>query len=577
MLTLKEQLMEAHRTGGFLQAVYDAGMRVDDDQQAKVAAELVALHNERLIDIIDAFQALKNDNSGPDFFLMEHILGRALPDIESPVAPVIECILHLYRQAGRDLAAGTVLSSFFRFCANDPLRPPEALSEIENNPNTLADMLIATLHALAITDYAQFVEQITRLMSSDSMDFRGRAVFALSGVQWPEGTPIPDSIFATLTQILQANQSDHIFSNIVQAAFTLYEKDKSHEQQSLSLMEASLQKGGEQTLHAASTVFAFKTISPAVFDILRPHLKRIPPKHEQSLGCLGRGLSRLIGTGRHEVAIELTEELLLEHSDLKLEQLVGVDGAIRGKVALMPKVMTRWLRLGELNLCRAAHEMPGMAQMEGQKLEIDPNELDSNNPVEVLFIAHKILGYFFLQPISAASLIISVMRSVSTDEVMGQLGNLLLDPLLINYMGRLREYVRQQSEVESGKVKTAIDAALKSVDDYLATLNSIGNLPALHVTEAQREAYKRYMSVSMAESRKEAEKKSVLLNLFSRSTLLYGTKSICRIYGPDGQSKRMEMPLRPYGVQFEVPRMQGIDAFGLDYMLRVFRAEKRAA
>jgi hypothetical protein len=574
--SLREKLMAAHRAGTFLQAVYDGGMRLDDNQQT-IAAELVALHNEGLIDVIDAFKSLKNDSSGPDFFLTEHILGKALPNINSPVIPVIDCILQLYRQAGRDLAAGIILASFFRFCANDALRPPQALSEIEKRPDTLADILIPTLHALAVTDYAQLTETITRFMLSDTIDFRARAIFALSGIQWPEGKPIPGSIFTTLAQILQSDQSDLVLANIVQSAFTLYEKDKSREAETLILMDAALKKGGEQALHAASTVFAFNTIAPAVFDILRPHLKRVPPKNDQSLGCVGRGISRLIGHSKHEIAIELTEELLLAHPDLKLERLVGVDGAIRGNSALMPKVMTRWLRIGAFSLCKAAQEIPGMPQMEGQKLEIDPNEFDSNNPEEVLFIAHKIIGYFFLQPISAASLVISVMRGVSSDKVLGQLGNLLFDPLLINYMGGLREYVRQQAEVESGKVKAAIDAALKAVDDYLATLHSIGDLPALHVSEAQREAYKRYMSASMAETQNEAEKKSVLLSTVSRSTLLYGTKSIYRIYGPDGQSKRMEMPLHPYGVHFEIPRMQVIDPFGLDYMLRLFRTKKRTA
>jgi hypothetical protein len=575
--TLREKLIEAHSDGTFLQAIFEGGMRLDDNQQAIIAAELVALHNEGLIDVIDAFKSLNNDNSGPDFFLTEHILQKALPDIKSPVVPVIECILHLYRQAGRDLGAGVILSSFVQFCAKDATRPPQALNEIENRPDILADILIPTFHALALTDYPQLIERIIPFMSSNSEAFRSRAIFALSGIQWPAGRPIPDSIFATLAQILQTDQSDEVLANIVRSASILYEKDKSKEQEALSLMEIALNRGGEQTLHTASTVFAFNTLSPAIFDILRPHLKRIPSKNTQSLGCVGLGISRLIGQDKHAVAIELAEELLLNHPDITLEQLGGLGSVIRSNNALMTKIMTRWLRLGELNLCKAAHEIPGMGQMEGQKLEIDPNEVDSNNAGEVLFLAHKIIGYFFLQPISAASLIISLMRNVSADDVLAELSDLLFDPLLVNYLGKLREYVRQQAEVESRRVQSAINAALKPADDYLTTLNSIGKLPALYVSEAQREAYKRYMSASMAETQKQVEKKSVLLSMFSRSTLLYGTKSIYRVYGTDGQSKRMEMPLHPYGVQFEMPRMQVIDPFGLDYMLRVFRSEKRAA
>jgi hypothetical protein len=62
--TLREKLIEAHSDGTFLQAIFEGGMRLDDNQQAIIAAELVALHNEGLIDVIDAFKSLNNDNSG---------------------------------------------------------------------------------------------------------------------------------------------------------------------------------------------------------------------------------------------------------------------------------------------------------------------------------------------------------------------------------------------------------------------------------------------------------------------------------------------------------------------------------
>jgi hypothetical protein len=36
----------------------------------------------------------------------------------------------------------------------------------------------------------------------------------------------------------------------------------------------------------------------------------------------------------------------------------------------------------------------------------------------------------------------------------------------------------------------------------------------------------------------------------------------------------MEMPLTSHGLQMEFPRMENLDPYGVDYMLRIFRVER---
>jgi hypothetical protein len=78
----------------------------------------------------------------------------------------------------------------------------------------------------------------------------------------------------------------------------------------------------------------------------------------------------------------------------------------------------------------------------------------------------------------------------------------------------------------------------------------------------------------MEESRKAAEAQSVFLKFVSKSTVLYGRKSIHYVHGSDGQSHRRVIPLRSHGTEIEFPRMEHLDPFGLDYMLRIFRNER---
>ncbi len=132
----------------------------------------------------------------------------------------------------------------------------------------------------------------------------------------------------------------------------------------------------------------------------------------------------------------------------------------------------------------------------------------------------------------------------------------------------------QKAEGESGKTKTTIETALKTFDEYLDDLKETGVIPELHPTQTQRDAHHRHFSRLMLESFKEAEKKSVLLPLVSKSVLLYGRKSINYVYGSDGKSNRMEIPLHSHGTEMEIPRFENIDPFGLEYMIRIFRAEQ---
>jgi hypothetical protein len=166
------------------------------------------------------------------------------------------------------------------------------------------------------------------------------------------------------------------------------------------------------------------------------------------------------------------------------------------------------------------------------------------------------------------------MRHTSDDETLKQLNTLLFEPLLLNFPGKVKDYLIRRADSESGKTKTAIETTIKIFKDYLDDLKSTGVIPELHPPQTQRDAYQRHFSRLMSESLKEAEKESVFFSLVSKSVLLYGRKSIDYVYRPDGQSTRMETPLQSHGTEIEFPRLENIDPFGLDYMLRVFRVEQ---
>lgn len=324
-------------------------------------------------------------------------------------------------------------------------------------------------------------------------------------------------------------------------------------------------------------MFGFHTaeLSDQTIDTLVKHLLRVKPTNNLTIEFIDYGIEHLLKSNKEEKAFKFLQDLLIAHADeLSMKSFDNVARHIHGDKALMSKVATRWLLQGKRVLCEGVRTIVAVAHDADSPLDIDPAELQSSDAVHFEFVARKAIGYLFSNPRSAASLIVSLMKYAPDEETLSKLGSLLFDPLLLNFTGKARDYVAQRASAESGSVKDTLNRALEAVDDYLEVLRSAGEVPALHPSEHQRGAHHRHVSRQIAEAFKEAESKSVLLSLVSKQVLLYGRGSINYVYGPDGQVERMETPLHEYSGEIEVPRLQHLDPFGLDYMLRVFRTEQ---
>ncbi|HYG87922.1 MAG TPA: hypothetical protein VD978_16825 [Azospirillum sp.] len=574
---LRDALLSGARAGNFLEAVYASSL-ADREERDDLARELAAIHNEGLVDVVAAFEALSNNTGrGPDFFLTRHVLEKALPHLNVPVAPVMHCVLRLCREAGQDMAAGTIFNGYIEFCAKDAARPREALRLIEANPDALADMLPPTVAAGSQLDNPYYAAELVRLARHPDIEMRRRAVFSVARLHWPKGMSVPDSVINALEQTVAAETDDHILASAIKSAFALLQQDKALEERSVALIDAGVAKGDEYTLHAASELLWLNTqeLPPMLLELLLTHLKRVKPENVGTLNNIDYGIAHLLKQRDPEQGLRFLEELLAAHGGkIKLDIIDSAAGEIRQSAALIGKILTRWFLKGEQALCEAVHAIAGTHHGDDLRIEIDASELKPADHVHIVFIARKAIGYFFMKPVTAASVVVSLMRHAPDDKTLHVLGKLLFDPLLLNYPGRMRDYIQEQAERESGKVKDVIDNALASIEQYLQTLRGVPNLPALHLGQSQRESYRRHMSESMAESMKAAEKKSIFFNLFARHTLLYGNKSINYIYAGDGEPRRMEMPLSSHSVEMDFPRMENIAPYDLNFMLWVFRAER---
>jgi hypothetical protein len=577
MNNLRNDLIVAFQEGNFLQVLYDKSLS-ERESGNDLTDELVSMHNDGMLDVIAGFRALRNkSDAGYDFFITRHILEKALPHINAPVQPVMDCVLHLVNQAGQDIAAGTLFDPFIDFCAAEPSRPKESLRQIEASIDQLADLLTPTVVAGARINTRHYLNEAIRLTEHENIEIRKRAIFSLGRIQYPQDTNLCEPALACLELSSTKETDDHLLGNLIKSAFSLYKHDKSQVERIIDLINCALSQGGDYALHAASELFGFdfNELPEALLDALLNHLRRVSPQNKGTLDNIDYGLIKLINREDPAKGIEFLEAVLIANpDDVSMDIFDSVIRELYKNNNVFNKLLTRWFLRGDRVLCEGIRAVVNKARDHNMLLEIDPSELASIDLVHIVFLARKTIGYLFFKPITAASVIISLMHHTNEEETLQQLGTLFFDPLLLNFPGKVKDYLIKQAESESGKAKTTIETALKIFDEYLDGLKSTGVIPELHPSQAQRDAHRRHFSWLMSESFKKAEKKSVILSLVSKSVLLYGRKSINYLYGPNGKSSRMEIPLHSHSTEMEFPRLENIDPFGLDYMLRIFRAEQ---
>jgi len=573
----KEMLLLAARAGNFLEAVYAASME-DPDERSDLHLKVAELHNQGLVDVVAAFEGLKSKSvSGPDFFLTRHLFEKALPHINAPVAPVMRCVVQLYKDAGADMSAGMIINSFVEFCSANTDRPAQAVKEIEGDPSGLIDLLPGSLSAGSRFDSSHYLTEAIRLARSDNVELRRRAVFSVGQLKWPDDKTPPEAALEALQQAAADESDDELLAAVVKSAFYLLQRDKAQELRVALLLESALSKGGDSTLNAASQIFGFATkdIPDSILTVLLPHLRRIKVEHTGTIRFLDYGIAYLLKEANADQGLELLQDLLLTYpNDLDLQNFSSSLTAIRKNKALASKVLTRWFLRGDIALGEVVESIVGASHDKPMEIEIDAAEMGEDSAKRVVFVARKALGHLLFRPVSAAGVLISLMRFTQSGETRDAVGELLFEPLLLNYTGSARAYVERQVGAETEAVKDALKVVLKRVEEYLDAIRSIGPIPEFHPGEAQRQTYRRNQSRLMAESMKQAEEQSPILSIISKSVLLYGRKSIHYAYGPDGQARRAETPLHSFGTEIEIPRYQHIDPFILDYMWRVLRSKE---
>lgn len=577
MNNLQDELIQAHRDGRFLDTVYELFLRLPVQKKKDLTEALVNLHNTSTIDVVTAFSALRHASEHPDFFLTRDVLEDVLPELNADVLSVMKCVIHLTKEAGQDGAAGMLIDPYIRFCVKKPSRAYEAIELIQKDTHSLVNLLAPTLIAGARRNVTLYTQKAIEFSQHSNIEVRKQAVFSLGRIQYQTKKILVNMVMNFIVETVEQEEDDNLLGNTVGATFDIYRQNSSTGGQVASIFSDALEKGSDLTLHSASQVFGFYTdeIPAPLLDILLKHLVNVPLEYKRSLDNIDFGLEKLLTTEKTQDAAIVFLEQLLTNRDIEIEVF---DSAVRrllqNENGLLNRLMTRWFLGGEQALCWAIDQIIKLSHNKKLILAVDPKELTDADSTRLIFLARKVTGYLFFHPVTATSILLSLVPCAKDEETSSKITQLIFEPMLLNYPGEVGSYLEEQSNTDNPGIKAASQEAIQAYEKYIEDMKGIKELSEHRPPVTHHEVFIRHYSRQMQQSMREAEKHAVFTRIAKKSVLLYGTKSINYVGEPFTRNRRMEIPLQKHSFSTEIPRLQNIDPFSLDYMLRIFRHEK---
>lgn len=542
---------------------------------------LVKLHNDGIIDLVDHFFRLnKGDHVlGHDFFIVRGIFIKAIPQIKSNISRLMKCIAHLAKEAEGDMMANQVYSPFLDFCAASNGRSDEALQIAIDQPDALAQFIPIALCAGCRLDIDRYFKRTVSLTYHSDVTVRSQAIYTLGQITYGGRSDLGMVAARRLSEVAAEEMLDNSLAFCLQGCIGVLTQLADNEYDWTLLLEGIMKKAGDKTFHIAASSLAHDAskLGANLVEILLGHIARVNPKNKGTIDILDHALSQLLETEAHAAAVDVLEKLLIKgFGELTINDFVSTRNTLfDGDAKLFSKILTRWFAKGTRELCKAVSDAVDSVHGTDIVIAISCDDLPNYEDVTLIFIARKTIGYLFQKPVTAASVILSILDVAVTDCARATLANYIRDPLLYNYSGTLFEYISTKCQEASPRVRPHIESALNDINNYLSGLKSVPYIPELQPPTLNRIAQQRRMQALVASSYEEAMKGS-LANLFHKSTILYANKSLMHIRPPGKSSMiRNVMPLQSMETAVEVPRQLIYDPSGAEYMLRMFRVEQR--
>ena len=567
------KILSANSEGTLLEAIA-ATSNADIESMGNV---LSMLHNSRQINILETCEFGQIDNiSNYALSQLLYVFCKALPLVKCTAADAIATCNKLFdRVASRCLTADFVYDALREWFKQSPERVEEGLDLARRNVDIHTQVWRTILLAGATYDAQKFTYEALALSHHQSFHIRLDAIWALGRVA--------------------ADGDDHLIAKVIERFDEAIETPSTDQEASTALESVLclLGRHGEKLQNVVEPLLinASKTSTPPIRHEFARHLFIHRKLYTEVM--INTTFTAIQSTDKHEPNTIGHIDLILCDWDLDedrqrvfsfLRKLLsqGINAIeisalenFRYQLSKQEGQVQGWyvvslLLTGEHHLCIAADQLLPNSKTPPDGLDIDLVSF-ALDPLWVLFLSQKILGYCITKAACAGALLLSCLRALPNSK-RARLEQLILNSFLINYPQMIDRFKTTVSENDTARL--SVKRLTRRVETYLKNLERHGYCNAFQPSERERQLQVSQQVDYWRRIQKDAEQKSLMFQLVDKSVILYGNSSIIYTYLDDGSKpRRSEVPLISHQYTIEYPRLTIIDPVGFQRQICLFRAE----
>lgn len=556
--SFEAELKKNYAQGSLLNFLLSTVNQRQEKQRDLMADILIELHNTGEIDIFDQNQWVTFEKEGNvSFFQFQRFFHKILPELSAHHQSVMYALNNLVQLGGSN-------DAFIEWCRKDEKRALSILEDARHGNQLALEHLTCALVS------GNYFDEAKAFLESDYPEARIRGVASMRWMSLSVSQET-EANTAIISALEECDEPD-LTANLYAAAFAIAEKSDIADVSTLKTVAELSAKHLSPTLQSQAARSLFrnaKILDQDCLDAIMKLLGKIDPQHIEIFEILDIALSALIEAGFLDTVLDLLENLVsMSSGEISVEQFEDFFRKISEDRDTLASVAARWFGAGDLSICSGfASLVPENAQLDMKKNDLTREQGDLD------FMCRKVVGHLFMKPLVAASFLLSVIKH-SDANCKNVAAELLFDPLLISYGGKLKEYLEAFCADTEVPATDVVQKMLDRKATYLKDLKGTETLVELHPDEEQRQVARARWNEVMRKSTKEAEQNSILQHI-PQIRLLYGRSLMTFAEEPDGSTRKIEAPMGEMSFEIEYPGFDVIDPVGLQLLLFSLKVEKK--
>lgn len=536
-------------------------------RRLKLESILLELHNSGNVSLVSeenlaAIRILENNK----FWSLMNIVCKTIPRLDCSHQEIVKLVKILTDKAGADGAANMPNVALIEWCRVNP----EKASSIVSDAINLDSNCLSTCH-LAVQGLEDTTLALT-LFSLEDRHLKVAGLNALGSIDICSLLEVKNVIDNCIDGFVSCCD-ENLKLSIIETLFRIWERNPKARNYKQNHFVDNFICGSDTDLVHLSLMLSFYEASLSKRNIgkVLKELAGEAPDPARVLLNLDQALFRVDNRWSiNDVLTVFSAQILTLDSQLDVENLANFQKLIFSDDNHVSRIFSAWLCSGDFRLCSFLVEILKDRDL---TINIFRDDLPSDADDQI-FMIRKCVGFLWFHQIPAASVLLSVVKN-GKKTARAEAENLLFQPLLQCYGGKLRDFLLEQRKSSSKRISQCTTRALKKHDLYIKGLDK-----AKHLTELTPSVENRRSALIKGRERNReiqnlAQQKSILSQICTTQTMLYGKHSFSMIRDASGVRSSNISPLNEFSYSTEIPRLSIVDPIGFTQLLAVFRAEQR--